>query len=117
MRDGDLSARAIHRERLGVAEIGRAGRRVTCVADGAVADEVVENFRVVENLRHKAHAVVLVKFSFVATDDARAFLPAMLQGVKAEVSEFRRIRVTENAEDSAVMFGVILWLGLHHACR
>ena len=115
--DGNLAARAIHRERLSVTEIRSASRRVTRVADGAVADEVVENLRVVDNLRDEAHAVKLEKLSLVATDDARAFLPAMLQGVKAEVSEFRSVRVTENAEDSAVMFGVILWLVLHRARR
>ena len=42
--DGDLAARAIHRERLGVAEIGRAGGGITRVADGHVADEVVQDF-------------------------------------------------------------------------
>jgi len=86
------------------------------VADGAVADEVVEDFRVVENLRHEAHAVVLVKFPLVATDDAGAFLAAMLQRVKAEVGQFGGIRMAENAEDSAVMFGIIS-LSLHRARR
>ncbi len=108
VRDGDLAARAIHRERLGVAEIGRAGGGITRVADGAVADEVVENLRIVENLRHEAHAVVFVKFPVVASDDAGAFLAAMLQRVKAEVSQFGGVRMAENAEDSAVMFG-IMW--------
>ena len=117
VRDGDLAARAIHRERLGVAEIGRAGGRVARVADGAVADEVVQDFRVVENLRHEAHAVVLVKFPVVAGDDAGAFLPAMLQRVKSVVGEFGGVRVAENAEDSAVMFGIILWFVLHRARR
>jgi hypothetical protein len=78
------------------------------VADGAVADEVVQDFRVVENLRHEAHAVVLVKFPLVAGDDAGAFLPAMLQRVKAVVGQLGGIRMAENAEDSAIMFGIIL---------
>ena len=90
MRDGDLAARAIHRERLGVAQIGRAGGRITRVADGHFADEVVQNFRVVENLRHEAHAVVLVKFSLVAGDDAGAFLAAMLERVKSVIGRVRR---------------------------
>ena len=78
------------------------------MADGHRADEIVQNFRVVENLRHEAHAVVLVKFPVVAGDDAGAFLPAMLQGVKAVISQLGGIRMAENAEDSAVMFGIIL---------
>ena len=43
--DGDLAARAIHRERLGVAEIGRAGGGITRVADGHVADQIVQQSR------------------------------------------------------------------------
>ena len=77
------------------------------MADGGFADQSVQNFAV-ENLRHEAHAVVLVKFSLVAGDDARAFLPAMLERVKSVVSQFGGVRMAENAEDSAVMFGIIL---------
>ena len=53
--DGDLAARAIAGERLGVAQVGRAGGGIARVADGHVADEVVQDFAV-ENLRHQAHA-------------------------------------------------------------
>ncbi len=95
---------------------GRAGRRVARVADGAVADEVVQGFRVVEDLRHEAHAVVLVKFPVVAGDDARAFLPAMLERVKAEVGQLGGVRMAENAEHTTIMFGIIL-LSLHRARR
>jgi hypothetical protein len=52
--------------------------------------------------------VVLEKLPVVAGDDAGAFLSAMLQGVKTVVRQFRGIRVTENAEHTAIMFGVIL---------
>jgi hypothetical protein len=52
----------------------------------------------------------------VAGDDAGAFLPAMLERVKAVVGQFGGIRMTENAEHAAVMFGVIL-LSLHRARR
>ena len=114
VRDGDLAARAIHGQRLGVAQRRGAGRGIPRVADGHRADEIVQNFRVVENLRHEAHAVVLVKFPVVAGDDAGAFLPAMLQGVKAVISQLGGIRMAENAEDSAVMFGIIS-LVLHRA--
>ena len=93
-----------------------AGRRIARVADGAVADEVVQDFRVVENLRHEAHAVMLVKFPLVAGDDAGAFLAAMLQRVKAVVGQFGGVRMAENAEHTAIMFG-IMWLSLHRARR
>ena len=52
--DGNLAARAIHRERLGVAQIGRAGSGIARVGDGHVADEAVQDFGVAENLRAPA---------------------------------------------------------------
>ena len=107
--DGDLSAHAIHRQRLRVAEVRRAGGGIACVADGHVAHEVMENFRV-ENLRHKAHAVMLEKFSIVAGDDPGAFLAAMLQRVETVVGEFGGIGMSKNAEHAAIMFGIVL----HH---
>jgi hypothetical protein len=66
--------------------------------------------------------VVLEKFPVVAGDDAGAFLSAMLERIKAVVGQFGGIRMTENAEDSAVMFGImwligIMWLSLHRARR
>ncbi len=85
------------------------------MADGGFTDEPVQNFAV-ENLRHEAHAVMLVKFPLVARDDARAFLPAMLERVKSVVGQFGGVRMAENAEDSAIMFG-IMWLSLHRARR
>ena len=62
----------------------------------------------IEHLRHQSHAVVLEKFPVVAGDDAGAFLSAMLEGVKTVVGQFRGIRMAENAEHTAIMFGVIL---------
>ena len=108
--DGNLAARAIHRERLGVAQVRRAGGGIARVADGHVADEVVQDFRAVEHLRHQAHAVVLEKLPVVAGDDAGAFLAAMLERVKAVVGQFGGIRMAENAEHAAIMFGIILLL-------
>ena len=55
VRDGDLAARAIDGQRLGVAQVRRAGGGIARVADGHVADEAVQDFAV-ENLRDQAHA-------------------------------------------------------------
>ena len=44
----------------------------------------------------------------VGRDDARAFLSAMLQGVKAIISQLGGVGVAINAEDTAIMFGVTL---------
>jgi hypothetical protein len=57
---------------------------------------------------------MLEKFSFMAGDDACALLPAMLQGVKSVVGQFGSVRMTENAENAAIMFGISL-LVLHRA--
>ena len=53
---------------------------------------------------------MLEKLPVVAGDDAGAFLSAMLERVKPVVGEFGGIRMAENAEHAAVMFGVILLL-------
>jgi hypothetical protein len=77
------------------------------MANRHVADEVVQDFRI-KNLGDEAHAVVLEKFAFVAGNDAGAFLSAMLQRVKTVVGKLGSIRMTENAEHAAIMFGVVL---------
>ena len=86
---------------------GRARGGIARVTDGHVADQVVEQFGI-KYLRYQAHAMVLEKFPVVAGDNAGAFLSAMLEGVKTIVRQFRRIRMAENAEDTTIMFGVIL---------
>ena len=82
MSDGDLSAKTIAGERLGVAQGGRAGRRITGVADRHLAHQPVQNVPV-ENLRNQAHAFELAKLFAIGGDDTGAFLPSVLQGVKA----------------------------------
>ena len=87
--DGDLAAGAIHRERLGVAQVRGAGRGIARVADGDGAGQVVQD-AALEDLRHQAHAFVGVELPAVRGDDARAFLAAVLQGVEAVVGQLRR---------------------------
>ena len=115
MRDGNLAARAIHGERLRIFQLRRAGRGITRVAESDIADEIVQDFAV-ENLRDEPHAFVLAEISAVTGDDAGAFLSTMLQRVKSVVSEFGGVRMTENAEHAAIMFGIMLHeLKLVHA--
>ena len=106
--DGHLAPFAVAGQRLGVAQVRRAGGRIAGVADGHVADEVVQDFAV-ENLRHQPHAFVFAELAAVARDDARAFLAAMLQGIEAVIGQFRRVGMAVNAEHAAVMF----WMTLH----
>jgi hypothetical protein len=59
---------------------------------------------------------MLEEFSTFARHDTGAFLPAMLQGIEAEVGQFSGVGMAINAKDSAVMFGVVFTL-LHRARR
>jgi hypothetical protein len=84
------------------------------MAHGYVPDEIMEDLGIVENLGHQAHAMVLVKFPVVTRHNPGAFLPAMLECVKAVISKFGGVRVAIDAEHATVMFGII-WLFLHRA--
>src|SRR5262249_16459392 len=105
--DGDLAARAIDRQWLGVAQMGRTGGRVAGVADGDVP-RPLGPILFSENLGDQPHAAMDMEFPLrVERDDAGAFLAAMLQRVKAVTGEFGRLGMAENAENSAVMFRIV----------
>src|SRR5687767_1923664 len=61
-----------------------------------------------EHLRDESHAQMRAETFAIARDDAGALLAAMLEGIEAEVSQLRRFRMVENAENAAVMFGIVL---------
>src|SRR5438445_13202848 len=61
-----------------------------------------------ENLRDQAHALVFAKTPAIGSDDARAFLPAMLERVQAEVSQFGGVGMAVNSKYTAIMFRVNL---------
>ena len=77
------------------------------VVVNAQADQVVQGVAG-EDLRDQAHAMVLVKLASVARHNAGTLLAAVLEGVQAAVRQLRRIRVTVNSENAAVMFRVVL---------
>ena len=72
--------------RLRVLPDAGAGRAVARVADRDRALERLER-RLVEDLRDEAHVLVDEDLAAVAHRDAGRFLPAVLQGVEAEVGE------------------------------
>ena len=108
MGDGELAAFAVAGQRLGVAQVRGAGGGIARVADGHVADEIVQDFAV-ENLRDQPHALVFAELAAVARDDAGAFLAAMLQGVEAVIRQLGGVGMAVNAKDAAIMF----WIRLH----
>ena len=112
VRDGDLAPGAIDREWLGVAQVRSPGGRVTGVADSHRAHEVMQD-PAIENLRDQSHALVGTELLPIARDNASALLAAMLQGVKAVISQLGGIGVAVNAEHAAIM----LWVVVHELLR
>ncbi len=61
-----------------------------------------------EHIGHESHAPMRGEFAFEAADDARAFLAPVLQGVQAQVNEFRRFRMVNHTEYAAFLAGVVV---------
>ena len=62
----------------------------------------------VEDFGHQAQAPVLAHAAAVAGDDAAGLLAPVLQGVEAEIGEPGRVRVAVDAEDAAVLPGLVV---------
>jgi hypothetical protein len=78
------------------------------VADRDVADQRVQR-RFVEDLGHEAHVFVNEDLAAVARGDARGFLPAVLQGVEAEVAELGHLFAgSPDAEDATGILRALL---------
>ena len=79
------------------------------MADGDIAHQIVKHVTP-EDLRHQAHSFVAAKLAAIGRDNAGALLAAMLESIKAIVRQFGGIRMSVNAKDATVMFGIVL----HH---
>src|SRR5439155_5344953 len=82
--------------------------------DGHLADQVVQHVSI-ENLRDQTHALKLAELPAVTSDDAGAFLPAVLEGVETVVGQLGGVRVTVDAEHATVMFGILLHVSVHRS--
>ena len=60
-----------------------------------------------KDVGHMAHFAVVVDLTPIAGGDPRAFLPPMLQGIKAEVNQIRRFRVTVDCEYTALFVQLV----------
>ena len=87
---GDLHAGAPRENRLGVLDAAATGGGVPGVADAKVAGEECEIF-LVERLGDEPHCRPALDLPAVARGDARALLPAMLEGMEAEVGGAGRV--------------------------
>ena len=79
--DGDLAARAINHQRLGVFDVGTSGGRVTDVTNGEMARQRAKNV-FVKNLIDEPHVFMGAQLNTVGGGNARAFLATMLQRVQ-----------------------------------
>src|SRR6266568_850596 len=85
--DGDASElRMLDDDGLGVLEPVRSGRRVARVTEREVPSETLQCVGV-EGLRHQAHVLVHAQDMTVAGRNPGALLPAVLQGIKAEIGQ------------------------------
>ena len=71
------------------------------MADGPVALQFLTKRRFVVYVRHEPHARVQPDVLAVITCDARAFLPAMLEGVQTEIGHPSRFWMSRNTKNSA----------------
>jgi hypothetical protein len=67
-----------------------------------VAGEALDDTRVREVIADEAEVALGVELAAVEADDARRFLPAVLQRVEAERGERRGFGVAQNAEHAAL---------------
>ncbi len=113
VRERDLAACVVDHERLRVRQEARARCRIAHMADGDVLIFHVRQL-VAEDLIDEAHATRDVHPRAIRQRDAGALLPAMLQGIEAEVRHFRDIfRPRIDAVDAALLFPFVCDI-IHH---
>jgi hypothetical protein len=101
VRERDVPAAGPREHRLRVLERRGARGAVARVADGDRAGEALE-LRRREALADEPHALDRVRLAGVAHGgDAGGLLPAVLEGVEAELVEARRVGMPVDAEDAA----------------
>ena len=108
MRDREAARVEFGEQRLHVAQDRRAGRGVAYVADRGGARQALDRRRIGEVIADQPEPPLGVEAHAVEGDDARRFLPAVLQRVEPERGDRRRIGVAENAEDAAFLVETIL---------
>ena len=101
MGEGEAAEREVGIKGLHVAQQGFARGGVAVMADGGGTVQTVHHGRIRETITDEAEGTMREELAVIATDDARCFLPAMLQGMQAEGGVGGGIRCTEDAEDTA----------------
>ena len=106
----DLAARVVDEQRLRVGEQARARRRIAHMADGDALVLHVRNL-MAEYFVDEAHAARHIHPGAVRDGDAGALLPAVLQGIEAEVRQAGDIfRMGVHAVNAAFLFPLRFWV-------
>ena len=111
VRQGDLALVALHHDGLRVQQRRVAGGGVARVTDGKRAGKASQDVGV-EDVGDQAHRLVQLQLLAVGRGDARRFLPAMLQGVQAQVSELGRLRMAVDGHH-ATFFAKLVGCNIH----
>ena len=93
MGQGDVDSPYPDHQGLRVAAGGGSGRGIADVPDGLVPGQQLAERGFVKHVGHQAHPRVHVHVFAVESGDARAFLAAMLQGVKTEIGHASGLRM------------------------
>ncbi len=102
MRDGHLALLATHRERLSIFQISIAGCRIARVSDCGISRQSVDHL-LGKHFSYVTHSLVAQNLVTIRGGNSSAFLPAMLEGVKAQVGELCCLRVSIDGEDPTVI--------------
>jgi hypothetical protein len=109
----ELSFVAIDDDGLRVHQRGVARSRIASVTERRIAGKPREHLRL-ENFLHQPHAFFEVEFAAVAGHDPSRLLPAMLQGIQAQVGDLRGFAVAEDPAYAAVVVEPVVF-DLDHA--
>ncbi len=115
MRDGKSAAGKIGIKRLHIPQARAAGRRIAHVASSHVSRQLGNRFGRGEVFRHMPEPAPRAKFRTVPRNDARGFLPAVLQCMKAKRGSsgcIGRVDCTENAALFAQLVAICVEEGM-----
>src|SRR6476620_5701083 len=102
MTDGNLAMLAGHQKRLGFANGDFTGCGVANVSNGAGAGQAIQR-RLIKRIGDVTHRPFQAQFGSVRRSNATGLLTAMLQSVKAKISETRGISMSVDAEHSTLI--------------
>ncbi len=94
-------------KRLHVAQNRLTGGGITVVANGGIARHGPDYFTVAEDIADKPHRAMRMEAIAIIGNDTGGFLPAMLQGVKAERGQRRRVLGAIDAENATFVMKLV----------